>query len=122
MAAILGISFPFRKGSTSFPETSQDERTVEDSIISILMTPVGQRVMRPRFGCNARKYIFENNNELLQAKIRHETLRALQVNEPRIRVSSVGVSSSETRVSVTVNYFVNRNPASTTVDFQKTGA
>lgn len=119
--AIKGISLPFRKGSTSFPALVEDDTLVEDSLEAIIMTPVGQRVMRPKFGCNARLYVFENNNDILRAKVRQEVIRAIQVNEPRVKLTSVQVQSSENKVTVSVSYLVNRNPGTTTVEIPRAG-
>lgn len=119
--AIKGIGLPFRKGGTSFPATVEDDDLIADALEAIIMTPVGQRIMRPRFGCNARMYVFENNEAKLRAKVRQEVIRAIQVNEPRVRVVSVGVTSAENKVTVDIDYLVNRNPGSTTIEIPRVG-
>ncbi len=119
--ALLGIGLPFRKGTTGFPETASEDTLIEESLRSIILTPVGQRVMRPRFGCNAMSYVFENNNVLLRAKIKQETFRAIQHNEPRVRVTAVRVTPEDTKVVIVVQYIVNRMPGQTTVDLPKAG-
>lgn len=120
--ALNGIAFPFRKGPTGFPEMVQDDELIADSLKSIILTPVGQRVMRPQFGCNAMLYVFDNNTDLLRAKVRRETLRAIQANEPRVTVVAVQVSSMDEKVIVTVSYVVNRKSGQVTVELPRTGA
>lgn len=117
--ALKGISFPFRKGKRSLPAEVEDESLIEESLRSIILTPVGQRVMRPRFGCNATKYVFESQSAVLRAKIRQETLRAIRNNEPRITVTRIQVEADKTKVIVTVKYVANRVAASTTVEIPR---
>lgn len=117
--AIKGISYPFRKGKQSFPDVTEDAALVTDSLEAILITSVGQRVMRPRFGCNAINYVFGNVDSVLIAKVRQEVIRAIQVNEPRVRVSAIGVEVNDNNVVVTVEYVVNQNPETAQVEFSR---
>jgi len=117
--AVKGISKPFRKGLTSFPEVAENDALIQQSIENILLTPVGQRVMRPQFGCNAMLYIHGNNAVVLSAKVKQETVRAIQANEPRVRVIDLDVQVEDTKVIVNVGYLVNRNPGVVSVEFPK---
>lgn len=117
--AIRGIGFPFNKGTTEFPQAKVDENLVEDNIRRILLTRRGERVMRPDAGSTVFDFVFENVDSVMRAGVGHEVRRALQTNEPRIRVLDVLVEAQDTpsgrQVVVTVIYEVNRQLKSTGV-------
>jgi len=58
--AYRGYAFPFRKGVNSFPEEATDESLVRDSIMQILLTGLGVRVLRPTFGSDFFGFLMEN--------------------------------------------------------------
>jgi phage baseplate assembly protein W len=68
---------------------------VRQSILTILDTEPGERVMRPSFGCGLRGYLMEPNTVATRALIRHDVERALTTWEPRISVDAVDVSAGE---------------------------
>jgi len=68
---------------------------VRQSILAILDTEPGERVMRPDFGCGLRRYLMAPNSVATRALIRHDVQRALERWEPRIRVDRVDVLPGE---------------------------
>ena len=106
MATYTGIAFPFQKGSTSFPAQAEDADLIKQSIIQIVMTMKGERVMRPDFGSRVMQYVFENNTEVLAQQIRTEVFAAITKFEPRAILSNVDVVSDGTEVVITVNFVV----------------
>ena len=56
-----GMAFPVRLGVAGI-NVSDGTDKVEESIRIILGTQYGQRVMRPRFGCNLGSLAFAPNN------------------------------------------------------------
>jgi phage baseplate assembly protein W len=119
--SIKGISMPFRKGKTGLPASFEDDELIADSLRTIIMTPVGQRVMRPSFGCNAVLYVFSNVDEVMQAKVRQEVLRAIQANEPRVQVTKIATTVDDDIVYVDIEYLVNRNQNSTIIEIPRVG-
>lgn len=83
----------------SFPVRPDDERgrleyaagpeKVRQSMMIILDTEPGERVMRPAFGCGLRRYLMKPNTTATRALIRHDVERALANHEPRIQVREV---------------------------------
>lgn len=64
--------------------------TIGESIIRILKTPLGSRVMRPEFGSELytlRDRKFDEKFKALATKYIYE---AINKNEPRINISSIG--------------------------------
>jgi len=109
---ILGIGFPFRKGTTSLPARVEDSDVIRDNIIRILKTIQGSRVMRPNAGSNVWNFVFENTGPILNARMDHEVRRAIAQGEPRATVLQVIVSEEERddggkNVIVTIIYRVN---------------
>ena len=65
------------------------ERRIEESILLILGTARGERVMRSDFGCAIHDLIFSPNNPATRALVVDEVRRALVAHEPRIDVLRV---------------------------------
>ena len=62
---------------------------LEQSIIIILTTSPGQRVMRPTFGCRLQELVFAPNNNQTAARAVRFVEDALRMWEPRINVVEV---------------------------------
>ena len=86
-----GWSFPIRVNARGGIELSRQEQDVDESMLLILSTPVGQRRMRPRFGCAVHDLAFAPNNATTHGLIRHHVLEALALWEPRVEVLDVAV-------------------------------
>ena len=52
-----GWAFPVRVDARGRISLARQERDVEEAIHMILLTPKGQRVMRPDFGCRIHELI-----------------------------------------------------------------
>lgn len=75
-------------------KTAQGEEHLRQSILLILMTPKGSRVMRPWFGSNLYKHIDSPINQRTIAAMRYEIYEALK-EETRGRVSRIRISNPE---------------------------
>lgn len=64
-------------------------RAVEQSILMILMTPKGQRVMRPDYGCRIHELVFAPNDESTLGLASYYVHEALTNWEPRIELEDV---------------------------------
>lgn len=106
MASFRGIAFPFGKSKVSFPKKVEDDELVKQSIVQIVTTVKGERVMRPEFGSSAFAFIFENNNEILAELIKDEISRCITRFEPRAILRNVAVQRQNSEVIVTIVYVV----------------
>jgi phage baseplate assembly protein W len=88
----LGGGFELRFGAT----------LVRQSILVILGTERGERLMRPDFGCGLRRYIMEPNNPATRAAIARDVTAAIDRWEPRVRLDSVDVLTMDDPSAVTV--------------------
>jgi phage baseplate assembly protein W len=68
---------------------------VRQSILLILDTEPGERVMRPTFGCGLRRFIMEPNSPATRASIAREVEGALRAWEPRIQLRAVEVTTTD---------------------------
>lgn len=82
---------------------------MEEAIHMILLTPVGQRVMRPEFGCRIHDLIFAPNDATTIGLARYYVEDALGMWEPRIQVQEVRVRpdpDNNTRLLINIRYEV----------------
>jgi phage baseplate assembly protein W len=84
-----GWAFPPRIDPRGRMALARQERDVEEAIHMILLTPKGQRVMRPEFGCRIHELIFAPNDATTIGLATSYVHEALGMWEPRIRVEDV---------------------------------
>jgi phage baseplate assembly protein W len=100
---ILGVGwgFPVAFINTGSKEkrfaVAEYEESVRQSILIILSTAKGERVMRPDFGCGLDELVFAVNGSATQGMAEFEVREALQNWEPRIDVLRVEASSTGQR-------------------------
>lgn len=84
-----GWAFPVAVDARGRVALSRRERDVEEAITMILLTPKGQRVMRPEFGCRIHELLFAPNDATTTGLAAYYVEEALAMWEPRIRVLGV---------------------------------
>ena len=84
----------YRSRSDELPMV-YDVDAVKVSIRNILMWRVGESVLRPEFGHNIHRSMYEQINEFNQDKLCEEIKRAIEVNEPRAEVVSVALKTDD---------------------------
>jgi Bacteriophage baseplate protein W len=126
VAQYTGFAFPFQKNETGLPAVSTDEVLIKQSILQILLTGVGERIMRPTFGSNVYRFVFEPNDTPLEALIQTEIKDALSKWEPRVALQNVTVVRGDPTkgedpalITVTVFYIVllTQNTGTATLTF-----
>lgn len=103
-----GWSFPptFKK-STCSVELVSDVRDIEQSLIILLGTSPGERLMHPKFGCNLRKFVFERADASVIAEMSDMIALAINTFEPRVQFLGVEVVEKddlEGILSINVSY------------------
>jgi phage baseplate assembly protein W len=85
------------------------EERIRQSILIILGTAKGERVMRPDFGCGIHELVFAPNDQTTEARVGFEVREALLDFEPRIDVDEVRVvRETPERMVIHVAYRVRR--------------
>jgi phage baseplate assembly protein W len=84
-----GWAFPVQLDAHGRFALARRERDIEESIRMILLTPKGQRVMRPEYGCQIHDLIFAPNHATTAGLAAYYVEQALGMWEPRIAVKDV---------------------------------
>ena len=106
-----GIAFPFGVDKDGHMAMHRLEEQVRQSIVLILQTAKGERVMRPDFGSALHKLLFEPMTPITFARVQHEVREALIRFEPRIEVTNVEVTVDSRqlgRLLINIAYRVRR--------------
>ena len=101
-----GISFPISIKEGKISESS-GENLIKESIMIILGTAKGERVMRPDFGCGIHELVFAPNNTSTATLVNFYVKEALLKWEPRIEVTDVSVLSDEAegnKLNINIDY------------------
>ena len=89
-----GFDFPLRINPHGGIQAAQHAQKVRASILVILGTQYGERIMRPTFGCNLRSLLFAPNNAATANLARHYVTEGLTIWEPRIVLDEVAVDNA----------------------------
>jgi hypothetical protein len=104
-----GWSFPIEVNGRGGIKLSRGQDEIEESIGLILSTPIGQRLMRPEFGCRIHELVFAPLNAGTMTAAGHYVEEALGYWEPRIEVIEVACTpavGAEGCLVITVHYLV----------------
>lgn len=105
----IGWSFPpeFVKGGNAGEVLLTDgKEDIDNSLHILLNTAFGERVMRPEYGCDLRRFLFDPINAKMEAYIQKIVEEAILYFEPRIRPEKVKVDSDDGKLEITVEYTI----------------
>jgi len=86
VAADEGRDDPARKGRIAM---SRLDQSIRESILLIIGTAKGERLMRPAFGCGIHDLVFAPNDATTAALLTYEVREALVDWEPRVEVLDI---------------------------------
>lgn len=89
-----GWKFPLQVTPRGAIATSSEEQRIEESILVILSTAPGERLMLPEFGCGIHELVFAPNDSATISRVVDLVRRALTKFEPRIDVLDVSAETS----------------------------
>lgn len=104
----VGWAFPVQVNSKGRNRLQKYEDDIKEACQIILGTALGERAMRPDFGCIVHELVFSPGDITLAGKIEFYVTNALETWEPRIIVRKVEARFSEEKVFVDVEYIVRR--------------
>lgn len=84
-----GWSFPpefSRRGSVRMVSADED---IHQSLLILLGTSLGERVMQPSFGCGLRSHVYDNINASTVTVLKDLIARAILFYEPRVVLDSI---------------------------------
>ena len=95
-----GWAFPMRIDASGGIAMVSDDREIEESIRLILGTALGERPMRPEFGCRIHQHVCGSADATTAGLIAYEVRASLRRWEPRIDVTDVDVGFDDDRPSI----------------------
>lgn len=88
-----GWAFPIQVNAEGEIALASLEEDVRQSILIIAGTALGERVMRPDFGCGLQRLVFEPVSLATMALVKHQVETALIDWEPRIDLDEIRVTT-----------------------------
>jgi phage baseplate assembly protein W len=103
-----GASAGMQYDATGGIELTSDDASVRQSLLLLLSTSRGERVMRPEYGCDLRRLVFAANDDTTAGLAIHYVRQAVTSNEPRIDVLRIDATpgGDGDRLDISLEYRV----------------
>ncbi len=99
-----GFAFPLQVGEGGIPQMQTDVELIGSSIMQVLLTQKGERVMRGELGTNLLRLVFESADPFIDRQIVKEVRSAIARFEPRAVVHDVRVIRKDNFCDVDIEY------------------
>ena len=102
-----GVSFPIRPDATGGIGFVEGELHVEQSLKVLLLTALGERVMRPQLGCRAPSMVFAPGSMQYLRLLEQSVREAVRDWEPRVELEDVRAevtAGRENQIVVYIDY------------------
>jgi|SRR5882757_2284681 len=106
-----GWRFPIFPDATGCLGYTKDDANVEQSLHILLLTQMGERVMRPDFGTQAPRLVFAPGSVQYLRLLENTVRDAVRDWEPRVDLNTVQAEADPTdqyKVAVSISYTVRR--------------
>lgn len=112
--SFLGIGWKFppsfdkKMGSVVLVSEEQD---IRESILILLSTRPGERLMSPDYGCALSQFTFENMDFTLINEMKNRIEKAILYFEPRINVSEIHIDQDKDidgLLNINIDYIVRK--------------
>jgi phage baseplate assembly protein W len=90
-------------------DTVEDDEAIRQSLLMLISTRPGERVMRPEYGCDLSRLVFSPNDDTTAGLAIHFVRQAVERFEPRVEVLRVDASrdpEESTRLVIALDYRV----------------
>lgn len=86
----------------------ENEEDIRQSLIILLNTTIGERVLRPDYGANMEDLLFEALNVTTATMITNRIKRAILFHEPRVKVEEIDMRPDfqDGKIEVLISYFI----------------
>lgn len=104
-----GWAFPVTFSEESYQvHMSEEEEDIQQSLIILLNTTLGERIMRPDYGANMEDLLFEALNVTTANMIANRIKKAILFHEPRVKTEDIDLRPdyNEGRIEVLVKYII----------------
>ncbi len=99
-----GMALPWKGTLASLVESKDDKEVITSSIIWIIMTRIGERVMRPEFGSDVSQLVFELNNDMTLSRFEQSIKSALDKFDDRVEVVGIKCVQKDEVMECTVTW------------------
>lgn len=82
-------ALPLVRGTRGYFKMAFGEDVISNSIVDIISTRPGQRVMRPQYGCLIHELVFDPADDITLALAKRHIKDALERNEKRIAIVEI---------------------------------
>ena len=90
---VLGMAFPMRwNGVGGYVTANENLTSLRDCVKQLLLTSRGARVMRPDYGTDIRKSVFEPLTVDVIDNLRGQILSTIRTYEPRVLVNKISLT------------------------------
>ncbi len=97
---VRGFSIPFRIESTTGGVAKESgAEKIKENIIHIILTGVGERVMRRDYGGGVKQLVHDPNNDALNAIVQHQIAKSIGLWEPRVLLQEIRVTQQGNAVA-----------------------
>lgn len=110
--SFLGKGWAFPPGFSMKTKTAlivEEDDDIQQSLIILLSTQLGERIMQPRFGCNLQHIIFEKTDKTVITYLRDTIETAIIYHEPRILLKEVTVTNEidpDGKITLNISYMI----------------
>ena len=90
-------------------DTVADDEAIRQSLLLLISTRPGERVMRPEYGCDLPRLVFSPNDDTTAGLAIHFVRQAVERWEPRVEVLRVDANrdpEEATRLAIVLDYRV----------------
>lgn len=91
----IGVDIPIRRGNQGFfQQTFTTHDAIRANIRNLLLTNNGERPLNPSFGNNLNDFVFEQDKEITQEKIRDKIVNTINRFIPSVRIDRIEFEDS----------------------------
>jgi len=102
-------------------DTVADDEAVRQSLLMLISTRPGERVMRPEYGCDLHRLVFSPNDDTTAGLAIHFVRQAVERWEPRVEILRVDANRDpfeSTRLAIVLDYRVRATLRADTIEVE----
>lgn len=105
-----GVALPWDGSITGFIEPKDDLFIVKSSVLWIVMTCLGERVMNPEFGCPLNRAVFEVNDPSTANTVRQYVFDAIAKWDDRVEIVGFTTEAIGEELRCTLTFRMKKDP------------
>lgn len=90
-------------------EMVSGERDIKQSLMILLNTSPGERIMKPEYGCDIRSFVFQEIDNSQIHVLKDTIANAILNYEPRIKVEEISIDAEnylDGIITIEIDYFI----------------